>query len=52
MGLFYARFGGDGARYIPGTGRTKRKKRAAVVVVRLGFCFGVFDWKWIKIIKA
>lgn len=42
MGLFYARFGEGGARYIPGTGREK-KKRAAVVVVRLGFCFGVFD---------
>lgn len=45
MGLFYARFGEGGARYIPGTGREKRKKRAAVVVVRLGFCFGVFDWE-------
>lgn len=43
MGLFYARFGEGGARYIPGTGREKRKKRAAVVVVRFGFCFGVFD---------
>ena len=47
MGLFYARFGEDGARYIPGTGREKRKKRAAVVVVRLGFCFGVCGWVWI-----
>ena len=25
MGLFYAHFGEDGARYIPGTGREKRK---------------------------
>jgi hypothetical protein len=44
MGLFYARFGKGGARYIPGTGREKRKSAPPLWWCALAFASVSLIW--------